>query len=317
VIAVIVWLLTSPIRGPLVRLPPWTPDATFALTLVLVLTLAIAAPPWSNVGRSDAEGNRYYRAYFTADFVWHTALTAEIARFSMPPRNPYQAHSPINYYWMYFLVPGAVAATGPPSLRDVERCLKMNALITGLLLMSAIFLAAWTAVPRAAAAGIAVALALVGSSAEGTATILGLLWSGRPLAELKNANIDAMSAWVFHGHRIDGLQRCLWYVPQHSMAYALGLIAVAASAAGVMSSATAALVVGVFLGGAVAMNPFVGGIFALTFGAVALVRSARSGMSPSAIPTRHRIPRGSSSRPSGHFVSGSAMPVVFPFPERR
>jgi hypothetical protein len=271
-VAVIVWLILSPIRSPLVPLPAWTPAATTSLLLVLVLTLAIAVPPWANVGRADSSGNRYYRAYFTADFVWHMALTAEIAKFSMPPRNPYLSPKPIHYYWTYFLVPAAITATGPPGLRDVERCLKLNAIVTGLLLMSALFLAAWTAIPRAGPAGIAVALALVASSAEGIAAIAGLWWTGRPFSELRNINIDAVSNWALGSYRIDGLQRCLWYVPQHSMGYALGLIALAAAAAAGSRATNAAItLVGVALGSSVACNPLVGGIFAMAYGAAVII----------------------------------------------
>ena len=57
-------------------------------------SLLLASPlllwrPFTNIGALDAEGNRRYRAYFTADFLWHVALTAELARADMPPRNPY------------------------------------------------------------------------------------------------------------------------------------------------------------------------------------------------------------------------------------
>ena len=122
---------------------------------VLVLTLAVATPPFAHVGRPDDQGNRYYRAYFTADFVWHTALTSEVGKFAMPPRNPYLARQPIHYYWTYYLLPAAAARVGPARIRDVQLCLKINALMTGLLLMSAVFLAAWTVAGRAVAVGVA------------------------------------------------------------------------------------------------------------------------------------------------------------------
>ena len=88
------------------------------------------------------------------------------------------------------------------------------------------------------------------------------------MAELRNWNIDAVTAWPpFAGHRIDGLQRCLWYVPQHSMAYALGIVALAvAASAGSAATITAIAVSGIALGCSVAFNPLVGGIFALTYG---------------------------------------------------
>ena len=275
--AALAWFLCRRIGPAAVTLPAWTPAGSTALLTVLIVTLAVAAPPLSHVGRIDNDGNRSYRAYFTADFVWHTALTSELGKFSMPPRNPYLARQPIHYYWTYYLLPAAVSQTGPPPVRDVQLCLKINALMTGLLLMSAVFLAAWTATAHAVASGIGTALALVASSAEGLFETYKLWSRGVPLAELRNWNIDAVTAWPpFGGHRIDGLQRCLWYVPQHSMAYALGTIALVVAAATDASPSIAAIALsGVALGCSVAFNPLVGGIFALAYGGAIAVQAWR------------------------------------------
>jgi len=268
IVTAVSWFLCRRIAAPSVQLPPWTSGGSTALLLVLVVTLAVATPPFAHVGRTDAEGNRYYRAYFTADFVWHTALASEIGKFSMPPRNPYLAHQPIHYYWTYYLLPASVAQVGPTPVRNVELCLKINALMTGLLLMSSVFLAAWTVTAGPVASGVAASLGLLASSAEGIFETLQMWRHGVPLSELRNWNIDAVTAWPpFAGHRIDGLQRCLWYVPQHSMAYALGIVALAAAAAsGPSSSLVTIALSGITLGCSVAFNPLVGGIFALAYG---------------------------------------------------
>ena len=267
-LSAVTWFACRRISAPSVALPAWTPAGSGALLLVLVLTLAVATPPFANVGKSDGDGNRFYRAYFTADFVWHTALTAEVGKFSMPPRNPYLARQPIHYYWTYYLLPAAVAQVGPSPVRDVQLCLKINALMTGLLLMSAVFLAAWSVAGHAIASAVATGLGLLASSAEGMFETVRLWQRGAPLAELRNWNIDAVTAWPpFAGHRIDGLQRCLWYVPQHSMAYALGVVAlVVAASSGPASSLQTIALTGIALGGSVAFNPLVGGIFSLAYG---------------------------------------------------
>jgi len=282
----LIWFLSRRVVSHALTISAWTPSASTALLAVLLLTLTVATPPLAHVGRTDNEGNRYYRAYFTADFVWHTALTSEIGKFSMPPRNPYLARQPIHYYWTYYLLPAAVSQTGPAPIRDVQLCLKINALMTGLLLMSAVFLAAWTAAPRPGAAAVAAALALVATSAEGTFQTWRLWSRGAPLAELRNWNIDAVTAWPpFGGHRIDGLQRCLWYVPQHSMAYALGIIALVAAGSGPSSSLAPIALSGIALGCAVAFNPLVGGIFALAYGAAIVVQAWRQ----PAVIVRHAL----------------------------
>ena len=89
------WVGMTRIRGrsaqPLVELPAWSRAGTAALLLVLLLVPVLVGRPFSKIGAMDAEGNRLYRAYFTADFVWHTALVAEMTKHTQPPRNPYLA----------------------------------------------------------------------------------------------------------------------------------------------------------------------------------------------------------------------------------
>ncbi len=266
-VAIATWAGLTRVRAPLIPLPEWTRASSTSLLLVLMLTLAVAVPPLANVGWTDTAGNRYYRAYFTADFVWHAAMTAELKKFELPAQNPYLRDTNIHYYWTYFMMPAAVAGTGPVALQDIQRCLKLNALLTGLLMMATIFLATWVAVPRAGPAAVAVALALVASSAEGLAGIVGAWYTGQPLSVLKDVNIDAISSWALGGYRIDGLQRSIWYVPHHSMAYALGLIAIIGiTASEGRVSRAASFLLGCVLGCSVLFSPLVGGLFAIAYG---------------------------------------------------
>ena len=129
--------------------------------------------------------------------------------------------------------------------------------------------------PRAFAAAGAVALAIVASSAEGAFAMWRLWQHGANLGALRDLNIDALSNWWFYALRVDGLQRCFWWVPQHSMAYALGLVAIATvNATGSGASAATIAVVGLALGGSAMMNPFVGGIFSLAWGVAVLIDAA-------------------------------------------
>jgi hypothetical protein len=271
------WLAGGRGRTPCVALPRWRAADSLGLAVILCLTLALTTPPLARVGESETGGDLAYRSYFTADFVWHTAVAAELAKFSMPPRNPYLASQPIHYYWTYFLMPATVSRLGPGPLNDVQLCLKINALLTGLLFMSAVFLAAWAAIGRVLPVTLAVALALVAASAEGSYEMYRLWAHGEPMRALRDINIDAITAWHFQGLRLDGLPRCLWYVPQHSMAYALGLVALTAAASlGSAASTTAVLLCGLALGAATIMNPFVGGTFALAWGIAVAVDALRS-----------------------------------------
>jgi hypothetical protein len=270
-------LVAGMLPEPLVVLPVWGWRDGLALAAVLTVTLAIAVPPFLRAGAQDADGNRYYRAYFTADFVWHEALTAEVAKFASPPRNPYLSHRPIHYYWTYFLPPAAGASA--LGLGTIETILKVNAVGTALLFVSAIFLFAWTAIPRAWPVAAGVIVTILSSSAEGAWALWRFRQRGVPLAELRNLNVDALTAWwPPNGLRIDGLQRCFWWVPQHSMAYALGLVALAVvTAAGSAAPVAAVVIAGVALGGATLINPFVGGLFSLVWGGVVVLDAVRSG----------------------------------------
>lgn len=267
---------TARTRDAAITLPAWRARDTRLLGAVLLLVLAIAIPPFGNVGAVDRAGHRQYRAYFTADFVWHAALSAEMAKFSSPPRNPYLASRPIHYYWTYFLLPASTAGVSASMDARLQTLLRVNAIGMALLFTSMIFMAAWTAVPRSGAVACAVALAIAASSAEGLFALSRLWARGAPLAAVRDLNIDAISNWWFGGLRVDGLQRCFWWVPQHSVAYALGLAALSlVNAAGSALPWAAVMAAGLALAGSTAMNPFVGGIFSIVFGAAAALDAVR------------------------------------------
>jgi hypothetical protein len=262
---------------PAIEMPVWSRGDTNALLLVLLLVPALMGPPYANLGRADAQGTRYYRAYFTADFVWHTALAYELGKFTLPPRNPYMAPKAMNYYWTYFLLPATVAEKGPlPPLRNVEACLKANAVLCGVLMIGALFLLVRTAVPRPGPAAAAVALAVVAASAEGTYEILTLLTRDRPLAGLLDTNIDAITNWRFGGLRVDNVPRSLWYTPQHTTAIALGLTGLLVAAlAGARATLIAIAGAGLALGLATTLNPLLGVVCSAIYGLCVCVDAIR------------------------------------------
>lgn len=265
--------------GPLVAAPAWSRTDVRALLLVLALVPMLMAATYRNLGRADEQGNRYYRAYFTADFLWHSALASELGKFSLPPRNPYLAPRAMNYYWTYFLLPATVSHSAPgaiPPLRDVQACLKTNAILVGVLMMAALFLLVRTGVATPAPAALAVLLALLAASAEGLYAIVDLLRTGRPMTELLDTNIDAITAWAFGGLRVDNMPRSLWYTPQHTTSIALALCALATGVlAGSAAPAGAILCAGLALGLSTTMNPLIGGVCSLLYGAMMLVDAFR------------------------------------------
>jgi hypothetical protein len=279
-----------------VPLPEWGKTEARAMVLLLLIVPAVFVFPYKNLGAEDAQGNRYYRAYFTADFVWHTALTAELTKYDMPPINPYLGDRSIQYYWTYFLVPAVIAQEGPDGLRDVELVLKVNALCSALLFLAALVVATWSASLSAAGTVFAILLGVLAVSVEG----LYMMWElavvrGRSLMFLKYFNIDAITSWKFSGLRIDGLVRSMWYNPHHSLSAALGLVAMPiAGAAGVGAPLPAIALAGLALGLSAILNPLIGGLFSVIYGAVVTADALRGGLRAIQVRTllRHVIAAG-------------------------
>ena len=93
------WLMMAPIAGSIVAwpigrlvpplsLPLFTRRDLGPWALVLLSVPAIVGRPDAHIG-VDLPDGRAYRAYFTADFVWHMAVVSEVSKADMPPRNPY------------------------------------------------------------------------------------------------------------------------------------------------------------------------------------------------------------------------------------
>jgi hypothetical protein len=244
---------------------------------------ALLWKPFTSIGSTDATGSQRYRAYFTADFLWHVALTAELERAQSPPRNPYLARRPLNYYWAYFVLPATVSRWGV--LPSLQAALTINALCAGVLFLSCIFIAAWCAVPRAGPVATAVVLTVLCASAEGAYALWDLWARGRPLSLVTELNIDAITSWFFQSQTIDSLPRSLWYTPQHAAACGLGLVGlIVAGAAEVRARIPAALAAGVALGLSLVFSPFLGGVFALMYGLTAVWTAvASNGWRPSAV----------------------------------
>ena len=267
-------------RAGRIEVPAWTASDVRALFLVLLLVPALMGITYRNLGRADAQGNKYYRAYFTADFLWHAALASELGKYSVPPRNPYLAPRAMNYYWTYFLLPATIAREAPqflPQLRNVQRCLKANAMLAGLLMVGALFLLVRSAVKTSGPAAAAVVVVVLAASAEGLYAVGDVLAHGRPWGVLQDTNIDAISNWSFGGLRIDNIPRSLWYTPQHTTSIALGLVALTIAAiVGARAQPVALVGAGLSLGLATTMNPLLGAVCSLIYGICIIVDGIRT-----------------------------------------
>lgn len=275
---------------PLVPAPAWRTVDVRALLLVTLLAPVLMGITYRNLGKEDDQGNRYYRAYFTADFLWHTALAQELGKFTLPPRNPYLAPRPMNYYWTYFLTPASAARVAPlGQTHAVQLYLKSNAILVGTLMIAALFALVRTGTQSSASAAMAVVLAVLAASAEGLYASLDLLSHGRPLSALRIVNVDAISNWSFGGLRIDNVPRSLWYTPQHTTSLSLGLVGLTIGVlAGVRARPAAMAIAGLSLGLSTTMNPLLGVVCAAIYGAcmVADALATRAGI---AAVVRHAL----------------------------
>ena len=172
----------------------------------------------------------------------------------------------------------------------MEQALTLNAFCAALLFISAIYLAAWAAVPRIRSRSLwPWTLTTVAASAEGLAAIVDLVRRGQSLAVLRELNIDAISSWAFKGLRIDNLPRAMWYTPQHAMACALGLVSVPVAIwAGVRARVGAIALAGAALAASVTFNPLLGAAFSAIYGVAILIDAMRQGAGRRSIG-RHAI----------------------------
>lgn len=200
--------------------PEFTRKDLIAVALVLLAVLAIVARPYSQVGVDLPEG-RAYRAYFTADFVWAMAVTAEVGKGDMPPRNPYYLNDALHYYWLMHLLPAVEHRAAGGSLR-LEQILLVNGLWASLMFGGFFYFFLRHFVDRPWAAGLAAVGVLFCSSFEGAER---LWWTGATLDQLRSVNIDAVGNWFYQGMKIDGLHRALFWQPQHLVGYLLGFSA--------------------------------------------------------------------------------------------
>ena len=160
-------------------LPNWGNEQARTLVLLLAIVPAVFIFPYKNLGAQDAQGNRFYRAYFTADFIWHTALTAELMKYDMPPINPYLGTEPFSTTGRISWFPRLSRRKGLQDSRTSSVVLKVNALCSGVLFLAALIIATWSASRSTSGTTIAIVIGVLAVSAEG----VYMAWNLRSAAD--------------------------------------------------------------------------------------------------------------------------------------
>lgn len=256
------------------RLPVTAPGDRIALAALLLIVPLVVGLPFAHVGEITADG-QFYRAYFTADYVWRRAVVAELAKGAFLPVNPYFHSDTLHYYWMPHLLTAAqYRFAGAWATLDellLIRSVGIDAfLVTFLYGLVRVF----GVRPWASAAG--VAFVILSSSFEGLYAWFDFAIHGVPAHELTNLNIDAITRWYIRGIPIDGLQRLLFYQPHHAVGYAAGLMGLlAVSRRSRIFDPVAMAVAGLLLGLSIVISSFAGVMFtagAALFEAISVVR---------------------------------------------
>ncbi|MDO8677476.1 MAG: hypothetical protein Q7R30_02785 [Acidobacteriota bacterium] len=256
------------------RLPVTAPGDLMALAALLLIVPIVAGLPFAHVGEITGEG-QFYRAYFTADYVWRRAVVAELAKGAFLPINPYFQGDALHYYWMPHLLT-AVQYRFAEGWAALDELLLVRSVFIDALFVAFLYGTArlFGVRPWASAAG--VALVIASSSFEGLYALYDFGSNGVSLREVRNLNIDAITRWYMHGIPIDGLQRLLFYQPHHAVGYAMGLLGLySVSHRARPRDAAAMFVSGVLLALSILISSFAGLMFtaaAALFEGVAVVR---------------------------------------------
>jgi hypothetical protein len=251
-----------------------------AAAFVLLAVMAIVGRPYSRVGIDLPEG-RAYRAYFTADFVWAMAVTSEVSKGDVPPKNPYYVDDALHYYWLMHLLPAAEYRSANGGVR-IEQVLLANGLWASLMFGAFFYFFVRHFVERPSAAALACVGVLFCSSFEGAER---LWWAGASLEQLRSVNIDAVGNWFYQGMKIDGLHRALFWQPQHLVGYLAGFSALLFLVqARDCSRAALLFLVGAFLGVAMLLSSPAAAMMAAVAASYETFRLARAGQWRSFVP---------------------------------
>ena len=236
----------------------------------MIVVALIVGPVFANVGVPTPSGQAF-RAYFIADLFAHMSVVGELVKGATPPINPYFPTESLPYYWTYFSFPAVFSALRPALMLHVG--ILFADLAAAAIFVGIAYLVVRSLGASAAATTIAWLVVVLATSFEGTYYLFGQWQRGRPLGDARMMNIDAVTRWVFKLPGTDGLQRLMWWTPQHEMAITMGLVVMAGLIlARDRRSPWIGLFDGLLLGAAFAFSSFNG---ILLVGSYALAEVAR------------------------------------------
>lgn len=271
-LTVLLGLVAGRFGGASLHLPALGRRDAAAVAVALLVVPVVTFAPYDHVRAPTADGDAY-RAYFTADFVWAMAATAELAKGDVPPANPFLATQPMRYYWMAHLLSGAVYRNVRGLGVLTEQVVLIDGLVFGLAFVGFFYWLARALGGGPAASACAVAAGFLANSYEGADVLWTLFRREQPIDVVKTLNIDAITRWFYQGMPVDGLQRTLLYQPHHLTGYVLGLSALwLIGLADDVTAVSIALWAGILLGLAFLFSTFSAIIIGAAVGLLYVVR---------------------------------------------
>jgi hypothetical protein len=257
---------------PPLRLPVFSRRDVTAVAATLLVVPAITWLPYDHVAEPVQDGQAY-RAYFTADFVWAMAATAELAKGEVPPANPFLRGQPMRYYWMSHLLSGAIYRNVRGFGVTVEEVVLIDGLAFSMAFVAFLYGLARIAGGSPAWCAAALIVGFTANSYEAVNRLWILYQQGAPFDLVKTLNIDAVTRWFYQGMPVDGLQRLFLYQPHHLTGYVMALSALwLASFADDVRDTGVALWSGILLGLAFLFSTFTAIIVGVAVGVVFAVR---------------------------------------------
>jgi hypothetical protein len=196
---------------------------TISFGILILLSTAIIAQPYLNVGKETAQG-KAYRAYFDHDFLVHLAVTTELAHGNIPPRNPYFGTESLHYYWLAFQFPAMCCRLGNGEL-VAERILLGSNFLIALSFVTLLFFLLRSVTHRVSTASFTVFAVLFCGSYEGFFYLCKRLMNGQDFSAFRMQNLDGLTRWLYGPPQVDTLFRGLLFTPQHLTALGLTLLA--------------------------------------------------------------------------------------------
>jgi hypothetical protein len=227
-----------------------------ALGLLSLLAIVIVGPVFARVGEVTPAGLAY-RAYFNADLFVHMSVVGELAKGATPPLNPYYPVEPLPYYWTYFTLAGLFAQLRPAL--PVDPPIMLADMGTALIFLGAGYVTVRNLGASPLASTTAWLTVMLASSFEAAYFLWHQIERGRPFAEFRVWNIDAVTRWRWNLPGVDGFHRGMWWTPQHLMALTLAFVVLLVMVrARRKNSVSIGLLEGLLLGGIVALSSFNG-----------------------------------------------------------